>query len=102
MGARDVPCGMLRLCLACLKDNNIPLVTANQYVTTADLSPQAVQAGALVGPNTLDGLLFYPQAERVQAGNALYQMFLNQALSKEYGLGTLPGINSDIAGPLAG
>jgi len=46
-------------------------------------------------------LIFYPAAERLQGAQALYQMFMNQALSQEFGLGTIPGINQAIAGPLA-
>jgi hypothetical protein len=88
-----------------MKANNIPVVTSNQYEKLSDFAPSAVADGAAqVGPATfptLDGLVFYPQQERVQAAQALYQMFMNQALSQEDGLGTLPGVNDAIAGPLA-
>ena len=60
-----------------------------------------MQAGLRSGSATLDGLIFYPQAERLQGAQALYQMFMNQALSKEDGLGTIPGMNETIAGPIA-
>ena len=84
-----------------LKENNIPLVTSNQLEQLSEFSAAAVAGGAQVGSATLDGLIFYPQAERLQGAQALYQMFMNQALSKEDGLGTIPGINQAIAGPIA-
>jgi hypothetical protein len=85
----------------CLKENNIPLVTSNKLEALSDFSAIAVSAGAQVGAATLDGLIYYPQAERQQAAQALYQMFMTQALSQEYGLGTLPGVNEAIAGQIA-
>lgn len=84
-----------------LKAQNTPLVTTNQYEKLSDFSASATAGGAQVGAATLDGLVFYPAAERLQAGQALYQMFMNQALGQEYGLGTIPGINGAIAGPIA-
>jgi hypothetical protein len=84
-----------------LKEHNIPLVTSNQFEKLSDFSAIAVAGGAQVGPATLDGLIFYPQAERLQGAQALRQMFMNQALSKEDGLGTIPGVNEAIAGPIA-
>ncbi len=84
-----------------LKKQGIPLVTTNQFEAETDFSPLAQSAGALAGPATLDGLEFYPAAERVAAAAALRQMVLNQALDKEMGLGTIPGINDAIAGPIA-
>jgi hypothetical protein len=85
----------------CLKAHNIPLVTPNQYEKLSDFSASAVAGGAQVGPATLDGLIFYPEWERLQGGQALYQMLMNQALNQEDGLGTLPGVNGAIAGPIA-
>jgi hypothetical protein len=84
-----------------LKENNIPLVTSNQFEKLSDFTASAVAGGAQVGPATLDGLTFYPQAERLQGAQALYQMFMNQALSQEYGVGAIPGVNETIAAPLA-
>lgn len=84
-----------------LKENGIPLVTSNQTEQLSDFSAAAVAGGAEVGSATLDGLIFYPEAERVQGANALYQMLMNQALSKEGGFGTIPGVNQEIAGPIA-
>jgi Carboxypeptidase regulatory-like domain len=83
------------------KANNIPLVGNSKFETLAEFSASAVAGGAQVGSATLDGLIYYPQAERQQGGQALYQMFMDQALSQEDGLGTLPGINQAIAGPIA-
>jgi hypothetical protein len=84
-----------------VKENQIPLVTSNQYEKLSDFSQLAIAGGAQVGAATLDGLIFYPQAERLQGAQALKQMFMNQALSKEGGFGTIPGINEAVAGPLA-
>lgn len=84
-----------------MKANNIPLITTSQYETLSNFSPLAIQAGAQVGSETLDGLVYYPQAERLQAAQALYQMLMNQALSQEQGLGTLPSADAQIAGPIA-
>jgi hypothetical protein len=86
----------------CLKEHNIPLVTSNQFEKLSDFSASDVASGAAqVGPATLDGLIFYPQVERLQAGQALRQMLMNQALDQEDGFGSLPGINETIAGPIA-
>jgi hypothetical protein len=84
-----------------LKESGIPLVTSSQYETLADFSATAVAGGAQVGPQTLDGLIYYPAAERGAAANGLYQLFMEQALDQEAGFGTIPGINQAIAGPLA-
>ena len=84
-----------------LKEQGVPLVTSHQFESLSDFSPVAVAGGAQVGPATLDGLIFYPQAERLAGALALRQMVLNQALDKEHGLGTIPGINEAIAGPIA-
>jgi Carboxypeptidase regulatory-like domain len=85
----------------CLKAHNIPLVTPNQLEQLSDFSQLAIAGGAQVGPATLDGLILYPQAVRLQGAQALYQMFMNQALSKEGGFGTIPGVNQAVAGPIA-
>jgi hypothetical protein len=84
-----------------LKENNVPLVSTNQYEELADFSQTAIAGGVQVGAQTLDGLVYYPQAERLQGAQALYQMVLNLALSKEYGFGTLPLVDESIAGPIA-
>lgn len=84
-----------------LKEAGLPLVTKSGYETLADFTPAAVAGGAQVGSQTLDGLIFYPAAERLAAASALYQMFMEQALSVEGGFGTIPGINQAVAGPLA-
>ncbi len=64
-----------------MKENNVALVAPNQDEKLSDFSPSAVAGGAEVGPATLDGLIYYPQAERQQGAQALYTMFMNQALS---------------------
>jgi hypothetical protein len=85
-----------------LKENNVPLVTKDQIETLADFSASARANGASVGPNTLDGLVFYPQAERAVAGQALYQSVMEQSLNSEDGFGTLADgwVNDAIAGPI--
>jgi hypothetical protein len=88
-------------CWLCMKENNIPLVSANKIETLSDFTNTAVEAGAAVDGDTLDGLTYYSESERQAGAQALYQGVLNQALSQEDGLGTIPGINPDIAGPIA-
>ena len=83
------------------KANGLGLVTNNADEKLSDFSPAAVAGGARVGSATKDGLIYYPADERLAAANALRSMLLDQALSKEYGLGTIPGIDDAIAGPIA-
>jgi hypothetical protein len=88
-------------CWLCMKENNIPLVSTKKTETLSDFTGTAVQAGAAVDANTLDGLTYYSEAVRQLGAQALYQGVLNQALSQEDGLGTIPGINQAIAGSIA-
>jgi len=85
----------------CAKAKGLPLVTTNQYEKLSDFSPAAIQEGAAVDSQTLDGLIFYPEADRLQAAQSLRQSILNIAVNDEYGLGSIPGINSTLAGPIA-
>ena len=85
----------------CMKENNIPLVSTNKFETLSDFTTTAVQAGAAVDANTLDGLTYYSEADRQLGAQALYQGVLNQALNQEDGLGTLPELDPTIAGPIA-
>jgi hypothetical protein len=87
-----------------LKENGIPLVSTNATEALSDFTPAAVAGGAQVGPATLDGLIYYPEADRLLGANALYQIFMNQALSQVngfLGIGTIPGVNQAIVGPIA-
>ncbi len=90
-------------CWMSLKANGIPLVTKDQFEKLSDFSQSAIAGGAQVGSATLDGLTFYPQAERAAGGQALYQVLMEQALNAEDGFGTLfgGGVNDLIAGPIA-
>jgi hypothetical protein len=83
------------------KANGLGVVTNNVDEQISDFSPVAVAGGARVGPATKDGLILYPQSERQLAAQALRSMLLDQALSQESGLGTIPGIDEAIAGPIA-
>jgi hypothetical protein len=83
------------------KANGIGVVTKNVDEQLSDFSPLAVAGGARVGPATKDGLIYYPAEERLAAARALRDMLLEQALSKEDGLGTIPGVDDAIAGPIA-
>jgi hypothetical protein len=78
-------------CWLSAKANNLPLVSADPIEKLSGFSASAVAGGVQVRPATLDGLVYYPQADRQQAAQGLYQMFMEQALSQEMGLGTLPG-----------
>ena len=79
----------------------IPLVSMTATEILSDFPVTAIAAGVQVGPTTLDGLFYYPQSERQLAAQALYNEFMQQAISQEDGLGTFPGVNSTIAGPIA-
>jgi hypothetical protein len=83
------------------KANGLGLVSNNVDEQISDFSPMAVAGGARVGSATKDGLIFYPQSERQAAAQALRSLLLDQALSKEAGLGTIPGINEAVAGGIA-
>jgi hypothetical protein len=85
----------------CAKEIGLPLVTTSQYEKLSDFSAGAIQQGAAVDSQTLDGLIFYPEADRLQGAESLRQNVLNAALNQEDGLGSIPGINSTIAGPIA-
>jgi hypothetical protein len=83
------------------KANGLGVVTRNTDEQLSEFTPTAVAGGAQVGPATKDGLIFYPQSERQAAAYALRSMLLEQAQSQEAGLGTIPGINDAVAGPIA-
>ncbi len=88
----------------CMKENGVSLVTKTPYETLSDFTQLAIASGAEVGPSTLptlDGLIFYPAAERLSGALALRSLFMNQALSKEGGFGNLFWINDTYAGPIA-
>ena len=90
----------------CMKESGIPCVSANPTETLSDFTQQALATNEVaISPDpanpTLDGLIYYSQEERQRGGNALYNLLMEGALSQEYGLGTFPGINDTVAGPIA-
>ena len=89
-----------------MKATGIPCVSSNADETLADFTPAARKTGEpAVSPNpsdpTLDGLIYYSQGVRQAGAAALYNLFMEQALGKELGFGTIPGINDLAAGPIA-
>jgi hypothetical protein len=90
----------------CMKAMGIPCVSGNADETLADFTLAALLTGEpAVSPYpddpTLDGLIYYSQAVRRAGADALNSLFLEQALDKEGGFGSIPGINDAVAGPLA-
>ena len=90
----------------CMKATGIPCVSTNADESLAVFSAAALNTGEVaVSPDasdpTLDGLIYYPEQERQAGANALYNLFMEQALSQEGGFGSIPGVNGAIAGPLA-
>jgi len=90
----------------CMKETGIPCVSTNADESLSDFTAAALATGEVaVSPDasnpTLDGLIYYPEQERQAGAAALYALFMQQALSKEGGFGTLPGVNDTVAGPIA-
>ncbi len=61
----------------------------NELVVPADLEAKDVTAGASVSPDTIDGLYRYTAAERLTAGEWLYQHIYDMAYDKAGWFGTL-------------
>jgi hypothetical protein len=90
----------------CMKETGIPCVSTNADESLSDFTAAALATGEVaVSPDssnpTLDGLMYYSEQERQAGAAALYNLFMQQALSKEGGFGTLPGVNDTVAGPIA-
>jgi hypothetical protein len=85
----------------CMHQNGVHQDAAGQYVTKSDLPPSAIADGALTGPQTLDGLFFYPQAERATGGNVLNGIFQQNVLDAEGWVSNIPFISTAIAGDIA-
>lgn len=85
----------------CMKKANIALVTTNQFETNADFTPDAIAAGAAAVSNTLDGLCFYPEAERITAGTLLHAQLASQIKNKEGVFASVPIIGDAVANSLA-
>jgi hypothetical protein len=89
-----------------MKATGIPCVSSNADETLADFTPAALLTGEPAvspypGDPTLDGLIYYSQTVRQAGADALDNLFLEQALDKEGGFGSIPGINDAVAGPIA-
>jgi len=90
----------------CMKETGIPCVSGNATETLSDFTAQALATGEVAvspdpGNPTLDGLIYYSQEERQAGANALYHLFMEEALDQEDGFGSIPGINDAVAGPIA-
>jgi hypothetical protein len=72
--AGTIPCVCSSFVWYCLRHSGAHFDTTNEYVTAGDLP-----AGTPVGPQELDGLFFYPQAERLAGGNVLNAIFQTEA-----------------------
>ncbi len=89
-----------------MKQAGIPCVSTHPNESLSDFTAAARATGeAVVSPDpsdpTPDGLVFYSEDVRRAGGQALYNLFMQQALDKELGLGTLPGVSDAIVGPIA-
>ncbi len=85
----------------CMKQNELPLVTSKPFGAPSDLSATAASQGARFGENTMDGLFYYPQAERQEAAQILNQMLENQVLQHEGFFRHIPLLSSDVASNIA-
>lgn len=85
----------------CIKQANIACVTANKDEAISDFTPTAIAGGALVSDNTLDGLCFYPEAERQIAGKVLFDQLYSEILNGEGWVSGIPIVSSDVASALA-
>lgn len=84
-----------------MKEAGLPLVTTNQYEVLSDFSTQAISEGAAVGSQTLDGLTFYSENERIAAGSVLYTEMVNQVTNAEGIFAGVPGLGATIASNIA-
>ena len=71
--AGTIPCVCSSFVWYCMHQNGVRFDTTNQFVSPGDLP-----AGTPVGPGELDGLFFYPQAERQAGGQVLDSVFQTQ------------------------
>ncbi len=71
--AGTIPCVCSSFVWYCMHQNGVRFDTTNEFVSPGDLP-----AGTPVGPGELDGLFFYPQAERQAGGQVLDAIFQTQ------------------------
>jgi hypothetical protein len=67
----------------CVKTAGIPCVTTNQFEIATDFRPDAIANGALASGATLDGLFFYPGAERKVSGAFLFERLREMVLEMD-------------------
>lgn len=68
---------------------HVQLEGTNELLIPSDLEQKDVDAGASVGPTTIDGLYRYTAAERLNAGEWLYEHIYDMAYEKAGWFGTL-------------
>jgi hypothetical protein len=71
--AGTIPCVCSSFVWYCMHQNGVHFDTSQQFVTAGDLP-----AGVPVGPSELDGLFYYPEAERQAGGVVLDSIFQTQ------------------------
>lgn len=69
--------------------DEVQLEGANELLIPSDLEAKDVTAGASVSPTTIDGLYRYTAAERLNAGEWLYEHIYDMAYEKAGWFGTL-------------
>lgn len=84
-----------------MKAAGIPLVGTLAMETAAELTASSVAAGAEVGATTLDGLFYYPQAERQAAAQVLDTIIYNEAEQHEGFAQYIPILGTTIATDIA-
>ncbi len=85
----------------CMKQAEIACVTTSKYETDSDFSASAIAGGAAASNNTLDGLFFYPEAERQTAGQVLHAELQSDIENQEGVFASVPIVGSDVASSLA-
>ncbi len=84
-----------------MKKAGIPLVGALAVETAGELTATSVAEGAEVGAVTLDGLFYYPQAERQTAAQVLNSIIYNEAEQHEGFAQYIPILGTTIATDIA-
>jgi hypothetical protein len=85
----------------CMKEAEIACVTTNKYETDSDFTASAIAGGAAASNDTLDGLFFYPEAERQTAGQMLHDALQSDIENQEGAFASIPIVGSDVASSLA-
>jgi hypothetical protein len=85
----------------CMKQAGIACVTTNKFETNSDFTPGAIADGATASGDTLDGLVFYSEAERQTAAQVLFAELVSDILNQEGAFKDVPFLGSDVASSLA-